>query len=116
LIRFHGLSPHAAAKSGHKRLRALVTIEFFQLDNPSRRNLIRERATIIVALFPALKSLAGRATKAEKSLALQIVNGFTAVSSAHTNCAQSFRQLFESNPAEAHEVFERAANLLVSKS
>jgi len=116
LIRFHGLSPHAEAKSGHKRLRALVTIEFFQLDNPSRKNLIRERATVIIGLFPALKTLAGRATKADQSLAGQIVKGFTAANSAHTNCARSFHRLFETDPAEAREVFERAAKLLSSRS
>jgi hypothetical protein len=53
LIRFHGVSPQPVAVKGYRRHRALVTIEFFELDNVNRRkNLIRERAVIIIALFP----------------------------------------------------------------
>jgi 5-methylcytosine-specific restriction endonuclease McrA len=58
LIRFHGVSPQPVAVKGYRRHRALVTIEFFELDNVNRRkNLIRERAVIIIALFPQLEKL-----------------------------------------------------------
>lgn len=116
LIQFHGVSPYAAVKSGHKRYRGLVTIEFFQLDDPSRNNLIRERAMILVSLFPALTTLAGPAAKAERSLAGKIVKGSTAAHSAHTNCARSFCRLFQTDPTEARRVYDRAADLVYSKS
>jgi hypothetical protein len=116
LIRFNGLSPHPVARAGDKRSRALVTIEFFQLDDLSRKNLIRERAMVIVGLFPALRMLEGKSRAAEKQMAQEIIKGFTAANSAHTNCARSFRRLYRSKPAEAADVFERAAALLSSKS
>jgi hypothetical protein len=114
LIRFHGVSPQAVAISGHQLARALVTIEFFKLDDFSKRkNLFRERAVIIIALHPQLEKSADGADAAE---ALQIVERFTSSKAPHTNCARSFRHLFESNRTEAKAIFERAVQLLISIS
>ena len=117
LIRFHGVSPQAVASRGHKRKRALVTIEFFKLDDEAeRKNLLLERARIIVALYPFLEKLANGAVGTDKDNAQQIVNGFTSRNMSHTNCACSFKRLFETNRAEAKEVFDRAVLLIVSAS
>jgi hypothetical protein len=117
LIRFHGVSPQAVARSGHRRDRALVTIEFFRLDDvTARKNLVRERAVVIVALFPQLEKLADAGPGGAAPQAQQIVDGFASAESAHTNCARSFKRLFESDRAEAKAIFDRAVMLIVSIS
>ena len=117
LIRFHGVSPQPVAANGHNRERALVTIEFFKLDDEAKRkNLLRERAVIIIALHPQLEKLAGGATGNAKVEAQRLVEGFTAPNSAHTNCARSYRDLFQNDRAEAKEVFDGAFKLITSIS
>ncbi len=117
LIQFNGLSPFAVAKSGHKRHRALVTIEFFKLDSAERKNLLRERACVIVGLFPALQTLSRkRASESNRTIAQQTVDGFTSVRAPHTNCARSFERLFKSSRADAGAIYERAVNLIASQS
>jgi hypothetical protein len=116
LIHFYGVSPQATADSGYPRRRALVTIEFFQLDSPSRKNLILERARIILALFPALKELSGHGSDERKALARKIVRGLASPRSPHTNCALSFKRLFEQDESQARDLFERAATLVESAS
>jgi hypothetical protein len=117
LIRFHGVSPHPVAANGHNRERALVTIEFFKLDDEAKRkNLLRERAVVIIALHPQLEKLAGGATGNAKVEAQRLVEGFTAPNSAHTNCARSYRDLFQNDRAEAKEVFDGAFKLITSIS
>ena len=112
LIQFHGASPRPVAASGYKRHRALVTIEFFALDDvDARKNLIRERAVVITAIYPQLRNLE-EGTKAEKKVARQLVDGFTSPNSMHTNCAKSFKNLFDSDPDEALRVFEKAAEMI----
>lgn len=117
LISFYGVSPRPVAKSGHKRKRALVTIEFFNLDNESKRkNLFRDRATVIVALFPQLEKLAAGAKGKEKREAQELVDGFTSANSMHANCARSYRRTFETDPAEARALFEAAVRFISSTS
>lgn len=116
MIHFHGVSPQAIQKSGHKHARAIVTIAFFGLDDVNRKNLIRERASIIVALFPYLEKLADGAIGQARLVAQGIVSGFTSDRSAHANCARSFRRLFQSDRAEATAVFERTYKLFQSMS
>lgn len=111
LIRFHGISPQAVAASGHERHRALTTIAFFELDDPVRRkNLVRERALIITALYPQLEVLAGGA--GSKTVARKIVDGFQSAKAAHANCARSFVALHGRNRAEAEAIFELAADFI----
>jgi hypothetical protein len=117
LIRFHGTSPQPAFASGHKRHRALVTIEFFKLDDPNKRkNLIRERVMVILLMHSYLEKLKAPATTTEKALAKTIVDRTTHPNAPHTNCARSFRLLFEKDPDEAKSIVEKAAQLLDSIS
>lgn len=116
LIGFHGVSPRALANTGYARARALVTIEFFKLDDAKRKNLIRERAQIIITLHPFLEKLADGATGTAKSDAQRIVNGLTSSESAHTNCAKSFQALFNGNRIEAKAVFDAALMVVTSIS
>lgn len=117
LISFHGTSPQPTAAHGHERDRALVTIEFFKLDDANKRkNLIRERAMVIVAMYPQLEKLSKSPSATERSKALALVDGFSNSSSAHTNCARSFRRLYDTDADEAEAVFESASQLIQSIS
>jgi hypothetical protein len=115
LIRFHGISPQAVAKSGHKRHRAIVTIEFFKLDDEAKRkNLMRERAAIIITLLSLIDRVAG--TDADAAKARDLINGYTSDVAAHSNCARSFVNLFQSDPREAREVEAKAARFILGIS
>src|SRR5712691_1555379 len=115
LIRFHGVSPQSVAVDGYCRYRALVTIEFFKLDDINRRkHLIRERAVIIIALFPQLEKLGQDVSAEDKTKARQIVERFTQPTAPHTNCARSFRDLFCTDPGEAKAIFDKAVQLIES--
>jgi hypothetical protein len=116
LIRFHGVAPQAVANNAHRRARALVTIEFFKLDSLERKNLIRERIAIIIALFPHLATVADNPNPGARLQALQIINLFTSPNASHTNCARSYQRLFQSDRIEAQGVRDRAVALMESIS
>jgi hypothetical protein len=117
LISFHGTSPQPLAADGHARERALVTIEFFKLDDANKRkNLFRERAIIIVALFTLLEKQSKSPNEEERNRALNVINGFLGSHAPHTNCARSFKRLYEVDPVEAEAVFESASQLICSIS
>ena len=116
LIRFHGMSPQPVAASGHARYRALVTIEFFQLDSLKRKNLTRDRVVVIVGLYSALETLAANGSATRKAQAKRIVDGFTAPEAPHANCARSFCALHARDRAEAARVLDGAVKLLHSIS
>ena len=91
LIQFYGLSPRACASAGHKRRRALVTIEFFKLDDvEGRKDLFLARARAIVAMYPQLLKL-NAPDAPTRATATALVNGFTGAKAEHANCARSFR-------------------------
>lgn len=114
LIGFHGISPMALQASGHERHRALVTIEFFKLDSATeRKNLLRERAWVIMALYPQLEAIRlGTAVP----ITLRVVQLSTADNSPHANCARSYQRLHGRDPQEAQRVFEAAAAWVDSSS
>jgi hypothetical protein len=117
LIGFHGISPFAVINRGYRRHRALVTIEFFKLDDEAKRkNLMRERAAVIIALFPQLEKLANGAKGAAKRDARDVVEGFTSSYSSHSNCARSYTELFQKNRADAKALFDGALRLMRSIS
>lgn len=117
-LAFLGISPHAVAKSGFDRLRALATIEFFALDDiAARKNLFRERATILVSMYPQLEVLATSASSAaRKKRAEKVVDAATSFKAPHANCARSFKRLFERAPGQALEMFDAAAEYVQSIS
>lgn len=116
LIRFHGIAPQAVKADGHDRHRGLVTIEIFRLDDAARGNLRRERAMIISLLYPQLEILRDQTVRAKHPAAVRIIEGCTSASAPHTNCARSFRRLYDRDPDEAREIFEAAGQLIHSKS
>jgi hypothetical protein len=116
LIHFNGVLPCATARSGHPKLRALVTIEFFQLDSPRRQNLILERARVITVLFQVLQRLAAATNRPDQEKLGKTVDGLTAVMAPHANCARSFCRIYRADPDQAKAVADLAEDLVVSKS
>ena len=113
VISFHGILPQSTSADPLSRLRGLVTIAFFGLDDViSRKNLMRDRATIIVLLHG---SLVKAETHGETETA-ELVGSLLAPTASHTNCARSFERLFRSNRTEADEVAGVALRFLISGS
>ncbi|MGK7911154.1 MAG: hypothetical protein AB4050_06665 [Synechococcus sp.] len=116
LVKFHGVSPQPVATDGFDRDRALVTIEFFKLDDIRRKNLIRERIMIITALFPQLEIIADGANDEDMNSAERVLEIYKSPKSPHTNCARSFVALHESDRARAREVYFSALDFFDSTS
>ncbi|MDJ0866334.1 MAG: hypothetical protein QNK03_09520 [Myxococcota bacterium] len=109
LITFEGVTPVPVAASGHRRARALVTIEFFELD--TREVLLEERAEKILALHVALAA-ADDPDPVTAAAAQLMVERLTADDSPHANCSLRHRQLAASDPGRANDVAEAALRFL----
>ena len=113
LIKFEGVVPVPVATRGHARARALVTIDFFELD--TREVLLEERAEKILALHVALASI-DHPDQATADAARILVNRLTANDRPHANCAQCHRDLAENDPNRANAIVEAATEFLVGVS
>ena len=113
LIEFDGIVPVPVAQRGHARARALVTIEFFELD--TREVLLEERAEKILALHVALAS-AEHPDRATAGAARILVERLTADDSPHANCAQCHRELAERDPDRANDIVGAAIEFLAGVS
>ncbi len=114
---FFGLSPRPKTGEGFERKRALLTIEFFKLDDGlKRQNLFLERARVILLLYPRLKRQTEGATQAERNKATKFVKKIAGDSHPHANCARSFKKLFKDNPAKAGKLFTLIEDFYISKS
>jgi hypothetical protein len=111
LIDFHGLSPRAIPTRGFGRHRALSSISFFQLKNPKRKELYRERARQIVAVHSFLLNRV-----AVGDIWDGLIAAYQDSSAPHSSCTRSFVRLFKSNRTEADEIFRLAADYLKSVS
>lgn len=109
LIKFNGISPYAASAVRHLKNRALVTIEFFKLDDPvKRKSLLKERALIILALWGVLNS--------DDVNAQSAVNKFKSNASPHANCARCFIDLFETNQGQAEVFYQGVLSYFLTSS
>lgn len=101
-IEFYGVSPRPVPQHGYARNRALITIEFFKLDDLNqRKNLIRERALLLTALFPQLEAMCGAGSHQDKQIASGLVFSYLASTSPHSNCMRSFVFLYFTSPNDA---------------
>jgi hypothetical protein len=117
LIKFNGASPYAVQKDIYQRDRALVTIEFFKLDDFSiRKNLFRERASIIIALYNLLEKQANGTSDSDKEEARKLVDSYTSPNAPHTNCSRSFKELYNRDPKKAKKLYQNAFKLVISIS
>ena len=88
---------------------------FFGLDDViARKNLMRERAWVVLSLHALVMQAGEQGDEAAGSAAL--VEKMLEPTSPHTNCAGSFARLFRSDPAQAAEVAELAGKFLLSGS
>jgi hypothetical protein len=116
LIEFHGISPVARVPSGHDRHRGLVAIAFFRLDDAvKRKNLMLERARLLVGLFPYLEAQT-HLDPSERLLATQFVRSATSPKAPHASCAHSFVRLHKSDPDGAKRLRDAAAAFVLSAS
>jgi hypothetical protein len=116
-IDFYGVSPMPVAQQGHARFRALVTIDFFKLDDfNNRKNLVRERALLLTALFPQLEVMCGAGSHQDKQIASELIFSYLAPTSSHSNCMRSFVLKFFTSPNEARAIYESAAHFVSTAS
>lgn len=109
LLGFEGIVPKPLGTRGHKRRRAVVTIDFLNLDG--RETLRVERARTIEKLAVALRLLE---MAPGDPLAQGIIDRAQLPSSPHTSCAKAFVKLFGENRGAADLVVEGVLQYLAS--
>lgn len=113
VISFHGILPQSRHADPILKLRGLVTIEFFGLDDViARKDVMRERALVLCLLHRWLV----KATDEGDPVAAAQVDGMVAPTAAQASCARSFDRLFRSDRTRARELADEAAKFLLSKS
>ena len=113
VIDFRGILPRCRHDDANLQRRGLATISFLGLDNvEKRKNLLLERARVVISLHPQLVKVAER----HDMTAAAIVEEFVASSSPHANCARSFVRLFRVDRPEADAVADEAVAFLFSRS
>ena len=113
VITFHGYLPQSKSEDPLLKLRGLVTIAFFSLDDVDlRKDLIRQRAEKIVLLHFML----AKAEDDGDERAGTLVGPMLASNAPHANCARSFARLFRSDRIRADKVADMASKFFKSRS
>jgi len=105
ILTFEGVSPVPRLKRGPRRRRAVVTIDFFELDN--REELWRERVTVIDHVYMALELMQAGDLRQRKH-ARRSLAWLVSPDAAHTNCARAFRSLYRRDRQRADEIYRAA--------
>jgi hypothetical protein len=115
LLTFLGVTCVAQATAGFPLHRAQVTIDFFALND--REELWRGRAETLRNVYLALAVLndPGSGHRA-KQVADQRLREMLSPQSEHTNCARSFRRLYQQDSQLAGELADKAQAYLDSES
>lgn len=111
VITFDGIQAIPVTSQGKRHRRARVTIDFFALND--RAVLLDERAETILSLYLALRAM-GSGNATERAIGTQLAARLTSDDAAHANCARSFRQRFESDPATAQDIADAAMDHLAA--
>ena len=112
MIEFDGVFPRSDATDPLLKQRGSVTITCFGLDDVrARKNLLKERAQVILALHAML-------VEAERGDpdASAVVDTMLAPTAPHTNCARSFGRLFHADRPRADAVHRTVVRYLSSLS
>ena len=113
VITFYGYLPQSKSTKPLLRMRGLVTISFFGLDDfNDRKTLLKERAWVIIYLHFLLVEAEDKKDKQSSALVQNTLNP----SSKHTNCARSFKRLFDDDRTKAAEVADLAKKYILSGS
>ncbi len=94
LISFNGVSPiiNPNLTDDHKKLRALVTIKFFNLD-ALRESLIKQRCKVIKEIYEAVHAINNSLDEEMVAQKKEDLKLWIAGNEGHTNCAKSFFRL-----------------------
>jgi len=119
LMRFDGMHPEPTAPQGAREyLRAIVTIEVFQLNDAVRRKeLFRARALLLRALYKELLTNSDPAsTLAHKAEADRWIAIYLDPRQPHTNWLKCLKQAFDRDRSEAAKWVANAAHFLSTGS
>jgi hypothetical protein len=113
LIRYDGLSPQPVKQKGFGRLRALVTIEIFKLDDwRKQKMLLRGRAHLLRELYMALRAVDTESDPATVRKRKVLIEELLKAENPFTNCMRCFHRLYEKDPTAAEQVFDGIPALL----
>jgi hypothetical protein len=110
LLTFQGFICVPVANAGHRRNRAIVTIDFFRLNE--RDTLLEERAELIVMIWAMLQR---QAADPSDSLADVFLKRVLSNANKHGNCARAFLKTVERDQQEAKLYVQKANEYLASK-
>lgn len=113
ILTFDGISPVPRLKRGPRQRRAVVTIDFFELD--AREELRRGRAIAILNLYTTLELLRTGDSR-QRKLARQALAILVSPAAEHTNCVRAFQSLYRRDQQRADEIFRAARKYLESQS
>lgn len=113
ILTFNGINPVPKIREGHPMRRAIVTIDFFALDE--RGDLLCGRAETIRSLYLALL-WKERADSPLGDLADRAVVSLLSSASEHASCARCFHDLYRRDPQRAAELAQIAQNYIDSRS
>jgi hypothetical protein len=117
LITFEGAIPIPARASGHSRLRALVTISIFKLDDPVERKVFFQgRARALESLYLNLQEIDEGTDAAVVAAATRNVRRMLRDAGPHANCLRCFRRLYRRSPDEARSCFIALSEFLDTTS
>ncbi len=112
VIDFYGYLARSKATDHHLKLRGVVTITFFSLNDAIlRKELLKDRALVIIVLYRLLLKAKNGDQDSTTS-----VSEMLKPTSRHTNCARSFKRLFEFDEVEAAEIAELSEQFYLSGS
>lgn len=114
IIGFLGVTPTVKFKTGHRRRRGDVTIDFFALD--VREELLRGRAEQIAEYVFTKEASQTGSTPAIKSKAATRLKQLVAAGNPHASAVRSYVTLTQDDPALAAQMFDAITEFLNSDS
>ncbi|MCP5046227.1 MAG: hypothetical protein GY940_03590 [bacterium] len=114
IIKYNGVMAVPVSLSGHNYDRARVIIVFFRLN--VREGYFAERAEKISHMFQSLENYHCSPSQRHRKLAKRAIAKLTSEKSPHTNCARSFKKLYETNKPNALKMIDGIMKYLESAS
>jgi hypothetical protein len=110
IFHFEGIIPVPRHQSGKKRLRALVTIAFFEL--ATRDTLLEQRARRLADFARAFEdSISGSSAKKRERAQLD-VDTMTSIKAPHANCVRSYHKVCSTDINAANNILDSVYDYL----
>jgi hypothetical protein len=117
LITFEGAVPTPARARGRRRLRALVTISIFKLDDPvERKPFFQGRARALEDLYLNLREIDHGTDAAVVAAARKNVDRMLRDAEPHASCLRCFKRLYDRSPDAARDHFLALSEFLDTTS